>query len=547
MYSANLEALLKSLQSDTAQPVAVAQPVVAQPVVAQPVVAQPVVAQPVVVAQPDVAAVQEAAQVCIADLQIGGALKTTSFEHITTDVAKPGSKLRVIDVESRVPLQPCAPDDVRRSAIPPNVPVPPLVVAPTQNDYVTYFSRTPTKKILLTSTHCHQFTGYSKVSWNLLKILSKVPDFEVYHYGFQKMGQMPDDFRPYPSNVKHMTATDVEGEGGFGFTAFVKYVETVRPDVVVLYNDANVCGRFMDCLNRVSFDIRSRIKVIVYLDQVFYSQRPEHIAMLNQQADEIFVFSDFWKKSLEDQGVKKPIGIMNHGFDPVMNPSIAKSEARKIINIPEDTFLIVSVNRNTLRKRYDLVVMAFADLVCKHPNRDIRLFCVCDRGMRGGYPILDIFSRELRKRKVPIERHMNKLLLIAQDMCHTDETINLIYNSADIGMSCAEGEGFGLCNFEMMGLGKPQVLPEHGAFLEYANSGNAHIVPAKHVYYIANSNSAVAGEARCIEPVDVSAALEQYLMDSTLVERHGLASKAAVAKYTWSSVTEDFVKRLRLI
>ena len=91
------------------------------------------------------------------------------------------------------------------------------------------------------------------------------------------------------------------------------------------------------------------------------------------------------------------------------------------------------------------------------------------------------------------------------------------------------------------------MLPDHGAFLEYANSGNAQIVPCKHVYYIPNSNSAVAGEARSVEPLDISAALEQYLMDSSLVERHGLAGQAAVAKYTWPSVTENFVQRLRLI
>jgi hypothetical protein len=45
-----------------------------------------------------------------------------------------------------------------------------------------------------------------------------------------------------------------------------------------------------------------------------------------------------------------------------------------------------------------------------------------------------------------------------------DEDINMFYNAADVGINTADGEGSGLCNFEQMGVGVPQVVPDIGGF-----------------------------------------------------------------------------------
>jgi hypothetical protein len=51
----------------------------------------------------------------------------------------------------------------------------------------------PSKKLkfMMVSTHCHQFTGYSKVSHHTLQILSKLPWIDLVHYGFQKFPNCP--------------------------------------------------------------------------------------------------------------------------------------------------------------------------------------------------------------------------------------------------------------------------------------------------------------------------------------------------------------------
>jgi glycosyltransferase involved in cell wall biosynthesis len=74
-------------------------------------------------------------------------------------------------------------------------------------------------------------------------------------------------------------------------------------------------------------------------------------------------------------------------------------------------------------------------------------------------------------------------------MSFKDEEINLFYNSADVGITTADGEGFGLCQFEQMGVGIPQVLPDIGGFKEFCHSNNSILVKPAVRYYVPNGFS----------------------------------------------------------
>lgn len=453
-----------------------------------------------------------------------------------------GQKLKVIDPNEL---------EIRISEIPASDPAPsetptfapsPSPIMPTGTTKITYFSSAKKgavsknqkkRKVLFVSTHCHQYNGYSKVAWNILKVLSSVPDLDVHHYGLQQAANA-SSFRPYPDSIKTYAPTD---DDGFGFSTFNQYVIDMKPDVIVFYNDANIINRFLSVL-----DVKP--KIIAYLDHVYTSMNPKISAYLNDNVDEIFVFSKLWIPIAKASGFTKPIHAMTHGFDPVLHPSIGRDESRKLLGLPAEPFYIVCANRNTSRKRYDLLVMAFAKLVLQNPEKDVRLLCVCDSGHRGGYPILDIYSRELGSLA---HVHKHKLVLIDNDLSLTDERINVIYNAADIGVSCADSEGFGLCAFEMMGLGKPQVVAAQTGHLEYCTSDNSIIVPTTNRYYIANSISSVAGEASCVSVDDLCSALQSYLLNPDFVKSMGQAAKKTVTAYTWPKVCAEFILRLRMI
>jgi glycosyltransferase involved in cell wall biosynthesis len=411
------------------------------------------------------------------------------------------------------------------------------------------------KKFLLVGTHAHQTTGYSKVTYNIIKELAKHPDLEIYHFGFQKFMTPPPTYRVYPAGVDVYDPVSIEKanlapqEMGFGFSQLADYVRKVKPDVMMIYNDAGVICKFLDKLTEKLSDAeRAAYKLLIYLDQVYVLQRPEFLARMDKDAHAYFAFTEYWKSVLEEQGIKKPIHILRHGFDADQFKVQDRATIRKKHNIPENAFLFLNLNRNTPRKRYDLVLTAFAELVAKHPTKPLALMAICDGGEQGGFVIQEIFLRELAKRKVPIQFHAHKLMLSKSPLTYTDDVINDFYSMSDVGITAADGEGFGLCQFEAMGVGIPQVVPYIGGFRDFCKNGeNSLTIKPKNTYYLPLSASSVGGVIEVVDPHDLALAAEEYILDSELRAKHGAAARATILKYTWESEVNTLANVLRTL
>ena len=401
-------------------------------------------------------------------------------------------------------------------------------------------------RFMLVSTHVQQYTGYSKVSYGILQELSKVPNLDLIHFGFQKHPSPAPDFRPYPSNLDVIDAASLENplQQGFGFQALVEQIKKKSPHVVMIYNDMAVVSKFLEEIRKTGF-IPRPFKVWVYCDQVYDCQHQAMIDILNRDTDRVFTFTNYWKKQLKEQGVTRPISILGHGFDPNTFFTVPRDLARKSLKLPEDAFIIMSLNRNQPRKRYDIMLMAFVELLAKYPTKPIVLLCICDKGEKGGWWLFDIFVRELKKKSLSIEQFGNRLMISSQDMAFKDEDINILYNIADIGISTADGEGWGLCTFEQMGVGIPQVVPDIGGYKDYCSSNNTMLVKPAHSYYLPSVYSPVGGEAHVCNPHDVCMAIEEYLNDSEKRKVHGQKAKETVLGYTWSKAVKGLVKAIQ--
>jgi hypothetical protein len=179
--------------------------------------------------------------------------------------------------------------------------------------------------------------------------------------------------------------------------------------------------------------------------------------------------------------------------------------------------------------------MAFVELICKYPTKPIFLLCVCDKGEKGGYSLFDIYLDELRSRNVVIEQYANRLMVSNADMALPDTEINNLYNAADIGVTTSEGEGFGLCQMEQMGVGIPQVVPDILGLNEFCTPENSVIVPAKIVYHIPIGMGALGGKAYCCDPHEYCLGIEKYLLDSSLREKHGTEAKKVTQQFVWDN------------
>ncbi len=405
--------------------------------------------------------------------------------------------------------------------------------------------RDPKKlQFLMVSTHCHQFTGYSKVSWGILQQLAKIPSLQVTHYGFQKIHQVPAQYRPYPDSIEVIDAASIEKpfQQGFGFSQLPEVIRKKQPHVVMIYNDLSVVAKFMEEIRKSG--LPRTFKLWIYCDQVYDTQLQAYLDILNRDADCVFTFSPYWKKCLKEQGITRPLDVILHGFDTTLFHPLPRDLARKQAGLPTDAIIFMSLNRNQPRKRYDLLIMAFVELIAKYPTKPLFLMCVCDRGEKGGWWIFEIFLRELRLRNLPVELMGGRMISTSQDMSFSDKDINVFYNLADVGVSAAEGEGWGLCNFEQMGVGVPQVVPDIGGFKEFCNADNSVMVKPKFRYYLPTVFSPVGGEAKAVDPHDLCLGMEEYINDSEKRLQHGKKARETILTYTWERAVEKLVKRL---
>jgi len=407
-------------------------------------------------------------------------------------------------------------------------------------------SNTKTIKVLIVSTHTNQVNGYSKVVYNIIKQLATVPWLKLVHFGTQKMVNA-DLSRPYPSGVKVIDGTSMEKEkqAGFALAELPSVILSEKPDVVWIYNDLAVVCAYIEHIRKA---IEKRFfKIWTYVDVTYASPPQAMIDILNRDVERIFCFTKGWKDVIKSQGITRPVDVMNHGMDPSMFRVVPKEVARQTLGLPKDVFMFTSVNKNIPRKRLDLLIMSFVKLMIRFPTKPIFMLIVADKGDQGGFPLFDVFAREIKVNGGSVEMFGNRLLVTSKDTCYRDEDINLLYNCGDVGVSCAEGEGFGLCTFEQMALGVPQVVPEINGYSEYCTKDNSLMVKPKLRYYIPQAHHSVMGEAQMVDPEDMSKAMEKYVFDDNLRKLHGKLGKELMTTYSWEKCTAIMVKRLRLL
>ena len=424
-------------------------------------------------------------------------------------------------------------------------PAPPAPAATASAPIVV--SDMPQKKLkfMLVSTHLHQFTGYSKVAHNLVNELVKNPWLSLIHFGFQKHPQTPPDFRAYPAGVDVIDAAALEKpvQQGFGFQALPDAIRRKEPDVIMIYNDMSIVARFLEEIRKSG--IPRTFKIWIYVDQVYTTQLQMYLDIINRDADRVFAFTPFWKQCIKDQGITRPVDVLLHGFDPKKFYTVPRELVRKNMGLPNEAFLFLSMNRNQPRKRYDLLIMAFVELVVKYPTKPLFLLCICDKGEKGGWWVFEIFQRELKMRGVSVEQFGNRLMLSSSDMNFKDEDINMFYNAADVGINTADGEGWGLCNFEQMGVGVPQVVPDVGGFKEFCLPNNSVLVKPKYRYYMPTAFSPVGGECLACDPHDICLGMEEYVLNTDKREAHGKAAKETALSYTWEKACAPLIKQLK--
>lgn len=403
-----------------------------------------------------------------------------------------------------------------------------------------------TLRVMLFGTSVSQTNGYSVVTYNLVKQLARDPGLTVQLFGFQRN---PANVRKCPPNVYEYdaTANEVPYHQGFGYGRVADAIRRFGPDVCVVYNDAVVVRNVVSAM-----PYGRSFKLVVYADQVYLNQPHGYVEFLNRETDAVIAFTRTWEDNVKRLGVTVPTSYLPHGFDPDAHFPVPADVARRYFGLPSaaDAVTVLNLNRNTPRKRWDLTLMAFVELLRRLATRPIdrAVILLVGTSNDGAYDIVHVYQAELHRRGLAIDEGMKCVRFVNDRQALSDRAVNYLYSASDVGINTCEGEGFGLNTLQHAAVGRPQVAPRTNAFVEYLDDDVATLVDPAHEYYACGMTGDGPGGclAQSCSPVAFADALETYVRDPEIRARHGAAARARILeRFAWPDIGRKLARILR--
>jgi len=422
------------------------------------------------------------------------------------------------------------------------------------------------KRIMLCGTYpIAASNGYSKVVYYISKFLGVREDIDLTIYGFQNFSHTSGaNIRSLPPRVKlhDAYATEDPKRNGFGELEITKYVKENPQDVIIVFNDNIITSAITANLVKDCWSEKKNFRLVSYMDQVYPYQKKEYIQLLNQYFDAVIAFTPYWEGIARKLGIRDsmPMYSFPHGFDETLYYPVPMKLCRMFHNFDYEAFMVLNLNRNQPRKRWDTTIIAWAEFierhyqvnmkgikgdyrVNKHTKRPVKL--VVGTQMDGFWDLMDVFENEIKFRDVPWDYAKPTIQPVSMPQQLSDRDINILYNACDVGLNTADGEGYGLCGFEGAALGKAQVSANIGGMKEFLNHQNSILVDPVMSIYLDNKSKGIGGKAELTNPKDYAEAFWKYFSNPELVEKHGKRSRENIlTHYRWETLVDYFYHKV---
>lgn len=332
------------------------------------------------------------------------------------------------------------------------------------------------KRTLLIGTNPNEKNGYSRVMNNIIKFMSKTN--EVIVYGFNNANN-------FTNNEINFNNVQIYSFPDFAIDKIKDFTKLCKPDEILIYNDPYVVTSFIQEIVQCYSDTFCP-EIKVYLDIVYPEIKTKYLQILGIYVSKIYVFAECWVSSIKDINV--PVTVVFHGIDNSVQ-YMDKHEARKQLKIFTECPLMLNLNKNIPRKRYDLMLKGLNIYYENCPESELKIIIGTSKN-NGAWDleeIIDMFYPHLK----------DKIIFISEPHTLDNQTINLLYNACEIGINVADGEGFGLCNYEHASVGGKQILSDLSIFREIHDE-SAYYVDIACEYYSDNFRDSIGGMGKLI-------------------------------------------------
>jgi glycosyltransferase involved in cell wall biosynthesis len=405
-------------------------------------------------------------------------------------------------------------------------------------------------RILFFATYPTQPTGYARIG-NILSNALATAGHEVHYLGISNFPHSAIDraIHPFIHLIDALAERKEASAEMYGVDIMCAQIAQLKPDLVFLYNDVIVINRILN--EFILTKIEKNFKLCIYLDLVYTYQRLQYFQNIQTWADRIFVFSDCWQQNLIQLGLPPAkISVLPHGFDAELFQPRDTVASKALMGFAPDDFLILNTNRNAYRKAHDITIEAFLIFLVKYDYKpQLKLFLNMLQESKQGYNLLELIKIGCLKRGADYEKVVLQHIFIRNSNEYLpDEKLNVLYNASDVGLNTCLGEGFGLCNLEHAGVGKPQIVSQVGGLADIFTPAYATLIAPKIDLYLSPLTEDHQGYIQVCAAEDFAVALEKYYLDKELAQEHGaLARETLRKKYDWGNILRWLNAELLLI
>lgn len=302
-------------------------------------------------------------------------------------------------------------------------------------------------------------TGFAKVTEEIGNRLVRDYGHDIHCLAVNYRGDY------WKTDLKLYVPTALMPSDIYGTSRYVEMIAEVLPEVVVIVNDPAVILNFLVANQYDTERVLLNQKLLGYIPIDGYDNPPAWEALGTVMT----------RVAMSKHGQAAMAGskLIYHGVDTKRFFPIPKKEAKTKLGFDPSRFLVVRVDKNSLRKNYADSWRALRPLLRKYTDIDVHFHCLPVEPSEGINLKAFISKDEDIRDRVSFSPNLGGFHGWDED------AMTLLYSAADVFLSTSFGEGFGLTIAEAMACGTPVIAQNASAIPEVVGPGGILIDPVR--------------------------------------------------------------------